>query len=190
MSAITQTWLEEQGIAGDPNTFIDRVKRIVEEMPSSRRPHARLTKAQEAMLRRGGLDPDTRNHGIEDPLTLGRLTFADLVATGYSVSEAAGILDVSDARIRQRLTAERSLYGIKDGNAWSLPRFQFADAGLVRGIERVIPALPEDLHAVSLYRWFTLPSSDLIMHGMEQSPRDWLLGGGSVDKVVQIAAVL
>src|SRR4051794_25274658 len=137
MSVITETWLREQGIAGDPDAFMARVKQIVEEMPSRRRLRAELTDTQAAMLRRGGPHPAPRNHGIEDPATLGRLTFADLVATGYSVAETAALLHVSDARIRQRLTAERTLYGIKRGHAWSIPRFQFDGESLVPGLDRV-----------------------------------------------------
>lgn len=190
MSVITETWLREQGIAGNPDAFMARVKQIVEEMPSRRRVRPELTSTQAAMLRRGGLDPSPRNYGVEAPYTLGRLTFADLVATGYSVSEAATLLHVSDARIRQRLTAEKTLYGIKRGHMWSIPRFQFSEDGLVPGFDRVVRALPADVNPVAVYRWFTLPSSDLIADEMEQSPRDWLLGGGAVDTVVRIAAAL
>jgi len=190
MPVLTETWLRTHGIAADPDEFMTRVMRIVEEMPSRRRLPTDLTSAQTVMLRRGGLDPSPRNHGIEDPHTLSRLTFADLVATGYFVAEVAGLLHVTDVRIRQRLTAERTLYGIKHGHTWRIPRFQFSEGQLVPGFDKLARVLPLDVNPVAVYRWFTLPNSDLMVDGREQSPRAWLLEGGDSDKVVAIAAAL
>ena len=48
------------------------------------------------------------------------------------------------SRIRQRL-ADRSLYGLKDGNAWLLPAFQFGSNALVPGVSVVVRRLPPDI---------------------------------------------
>lgn len=191
--AVTQELLDEKGLAVSPAQFEELVVAVVHELPSVRRaPRARPqpTAAQAAVLRRGGLDPAPRDHGVDDPYTRGRATYAGLVATAWTAGEAARRLGVSDARIRQRLE-ERSLYGVKRGNAWRVPTFQFTEDGAeIPGLATVMRALDPALNPVTVYRWFTLPSPDLAMEGEELSPRDWLLRGGSPENVAAIAAVL
>jgi len=50
--------------------------------------------------------------------------YARLLSDSYTVPQVAGLLDVNTSRIRQRLTGTpRTLYGIKLGKAWRIPKF-------------------------------------------------------------------
>jgi hypothetical protein len=98
-------------------------------------------------------------------------------AEGLGVAEAARRLGVNTSRIRQR-PAERSLYGVKDGNTWLLPAFQFVANGLVPGIEKVLRSLPEGLSPLAVARWLALPNPDLTTRDEEErplSPRHYLV---------------
>jgi hypothetical protein len=99
---------------------------------------------------------------------------------------------VNDSRVRQRL-AERALYGIKAGDEWRLPAFQFARAGLVPGIDRVFPRLPKGLNPVAIYRWFHMLNPDLegrAGQGVALTPLQWLQTGNDPDVVAELAAGL
>jgi len=47
-------------------------------------------------------------------------------------------------------------------------------------------------HPVAVYRWFTLPNSDLVPEDLnrELSPREWLVAGYSPKLVAELAADL
>lgn len=116
-----------------------------------------------------------------------------LRATGLTTHEAAKRLNVNDSRVRQRL-AKRSLYGIKAGDEWRLPAFQFARTGLVPGIDRVLPRLPSRLSPIAVYRWLHTPNPDLDDGSEEQgrtlTPLQWLQTGGDPEVVAELAAGL
>ncbi|MBV5273239.1 MAG: hypothetical protein JZU52_06230 [Lamprocystis purpurea] len=101
---------------------------------------------------------------------------------------------------RQRLL-ERSLIGIRRGRGWLLPRYQFqvqqqdgqpVVRALVPGIEQVVPRLSPELHPVALWRWFSSPSSELVLEDEDAplSPRDWLIAGRDPAAVARLAAGL
>lgn len=151
-----------------------------------------LTKEEEAVARSGGLRPDAL--GTDERHLLYRATaeYADLLRDSYSVEQAAHQLGVNGSRIRQRLTRRpRSLYGIRVGKAWRIPRFQFEKRRLVPGIDAVLSRLAEDLHPVAVYRWFTSPNQDLtVADDQAVSPLEWLRSGNPPQAVVELAAEL
>jgi hypothetical protein len=119
------------------------------------------------------------------------LEFASLIGDAYTVQQAAQVLSVNPSRIRQRLTARPpTLYGIKDGGAWRIPKFQFHGRQLTKGIDRVISKLPADLSPVAVVRWFTLPSPDLEVDDGAVSPLQWLQAGGDPTVAAELAAGL
>ena len=73
-----------------------------------------------------------------DALERSRMELEVLVRSSFTTEEAAKVLRMSTSRIRQSLSSRhRTLYGIKEGLEWRIPRFQFTSKGkLVRGIER------------------------------------------------------
>jgi excisionase family DNA binding protein len=137
------------------------------------------------------MDFAPRDRGVASPLAKTAADYAALLATSLTVSELADRLGVDVSRVRQRLT-QHTLYGIKDGKVWRIPRFQLDDAGqvLIPGLHRVAPHWV-GVHPIEVMRWFTLPHVDLA--GLEEqsvSPRDWLLTGGDFGVIAALAEEL
>lgn len=150
-----------------------------------------LTEAEQRALARGGVASVS---DAEARLAHARAAaeYQGLCATSLSVEEAAARLDVNPSRIRQRL-AERSLFGLKDGNAWLLPAFQFQRAGLVPGIDAVLKRLPADISPLAVARWLGIPNPDLATRDDEETPLtplQWLLSGNSPETAAELAAAL
>jgi hypothetical protein len=151
-----------------------------------------LTEQEERLLRDAGLDP--RPLTVNETPALYRATaeYAKLINDSYTVGQAADLLGVNTSRIRQRLIGEpRTLYGIKFGKGWRIPRFQFQGRRPVPGIETVLPRMPANLHPVAVHRWFTSPNPDLTSADQApMSPLDWLRVGNPPGAVADLATDL
>lgn len=118
--------------------------------------------------------------------------YAALLATSLTVTDAAAVLGCDLASVR-RLIHSRHLYGVKNARRWCLPRWQFTDAldRLTPSVSAVVQALDPRMHPVSVTRWFTSPSRELVGDDdAELSPRVWLLQGRDPGKVTGLAAGL
>lgn len=161
-------------------------------------PATALTEAEEAALARGAFThPATAGAaptvGAPAPHSRGKAEFARLVSDACSTEQAAKALGVNNSRIRQRLTeTPRTLYGIKLGREWRIPKFQFAGRGMVPGLDQVVAKLPGDIHPVTFYRWLTTPTPDLTLdeHETPVAPLDWLKLGHAPERVAELAANL
>ncbi len=100
-------------------------------------------------------------------------------------------MGVNPSRVRQRLGGDpRSLYGIKEGKSWRVPKFQFIGRKPIPGMAEVLPALPRDLHPVEVQRWFSTPHPDLYLDPDERrpvAPLDWLRMGRPAEVVADLA---
>jgi hypothetical protein len=119
-----------------------------------------------------------------------QIAFEMLLQRSFTIEQAAKLLDVNPSRLRQRL-GQRTLYGIKEGRSWRVPRFQ-VDAKkrkLVRGIEKVLPRIRQDAHPLEVVTWFSIPHQDLVVGENEEpvTPLDWLVGGRSPETVAELA---
>lgn len=152
-------------------------------------PTAHFTEAELAELKRDGFDLRPLPSADIDPAVGTAVRSAELTATALSVQEAASLLNVDESRIRQRLN-EGSLYGIKFGRSWRLPRFQFTGSGLIPGIDVVLRRLSRNLHPVAVWRWLTTASPDLVLDDEAWSPVNWLLTGGDPEVVASLGAEL
>jgi hypothetical protein len=112
---------------------------------------------------------------------------AAVEASALTVREVADMLHRSEVRIRQRL-ADHSLLGIRAGNAWRIPAFQFDSGAELPGWDRVMAALPQDVHPLTVARFLDRPHPDLDIDGEAASPRQWLRAGADPRPVVEIAA--
>ncbi|MDB4941601.1 MAG: hypothetical protein JWP97_1135 [Labilithrix sp.] len=150
-----------------------------------------LAKGEAALLDRAGF-VDAGGSGAGGALERSRIELDMMLAESLTLDDAARALGVSTGRLRQRLgPTARTLYGIKDGRAWRIPRFQLATKGrLVRGIDRVLPRIREDAHPLAVAAWFSQPHQDLVTSDDEApvSPRAWLLAGRDPDIVAELAA--
>jgi hypothetical protein len=117
----------------------------------------------------------------------GATSYAALLATALSVPAAAVRLGIDVDEVRRRLNM-RQLYGIRLGEAWQLPAFQFLHGGgEVPGLHRVFTVLDEDLHAMAVWRWLATPLPELATREGTWSPLDWLTAGRHPDRVVALA---
>ncbi|MGH8890506.1 MAG: DNA-binding protein, partial [Acidothermaceae bacterium] len=103
-----------------------------------------------------------------------------------TVKAAADRLGVSEGRVRQRITA-RSLLGIDFGGVWRLPAFQFTDDGQLRGFDRVLQAMPDDVHPIAVWRFIERANAELTVDDEPASPREWLATGGEIERVAELA---
>jgi hypothetical protein len=125
------------------------------------------------------------------PLAARAAKYHAILTGSLNAEQAAKRLGVSTGRVRQRLLADPpTLYGIRDGNVWRLPVFQFESKGLVPNIDRVISCLDRELDLVAVENWFRQPHIDLEQDGHLVSPLDWLAQGRSVQPVAELAGDL
>ena len=158
---------------------------LFEDEPST------LTASEEAALARGGVEPAS-DEDVAVVQARVASAFQELRASSLTVDEAAARLGVNTSRIRQRLAA-RSLYGLKDGNTWLLPAFQFVSSGLVPRVGVVVRRLPPDIGPLAAARWFASPNPDLCTRDEDErplTPLQWLLGGNPPEPAAELAAAL
>jgi hypothetical protein len=121
------------------------------------------------------------------PLANRAIHYNELLTKSLSTAQAAKRLKVNASRIRQRLTAKPpQLYGIRQGQQWRLPRFQFGSRGLIPGIDTVIERLPQ-MDPVAVDTWFSKPNVDLVHAGRNISPINWLAQGLPPETVADLA---
>lgn len=94
-----------------------------------------------------------------------------------TVSEAAEMLGVTPARIRQRCAAG-SLLAQRRSDGWHLPLFQFPDGREPRGWAIVAQAIPRGTPLLLAERVLTSPAPRLCVQGDELAPLEWLAQGG------------
>jgi hypothetical protein len=183
--------------AGRLTASIGAIEAAIEAEDSARSASASspgpLTDAERKALEAGGLDLRPARAGEPDPALEGAARFARLVNESLSAAEAAERLGVNESRIRQRLLAKPpTLYAIKAGREWRLPRFQFGRKGAIPGLPALIEALPDDIDVVSLESWLMTPNPDLALGEDERplSPLDWLNRGGAPARIAELAREL
>lgn len=108
-----------------------------------------------------------------------------------TVTEVAEKLHLSAPTVRRR-TAVRRLYSYRSRGRLVFPDWQFIQPGdqTLPGLDRVLAALPDDLHPPAIAGFFLTPQPDLVVNGNAASVTLWLEKGGSVDPVVSMAREL
>jgi hypothetical protein len=148
---------------------------------------ASLSAGEVAALESVGLSTAPFKGGAaEDPLQRSIADYMALLDTSHTTSQAAKYLKVDVSRIRQRLR-EGSLLGIEYDGERRLPRFQFERRQVLPGLRETLSVLPGGLNPLDVAQWFLAPNVDLEADGRTWSPREWLLRGKSVEKVVALA---
>lgn len=127
---------------------------------------------------------------IERSTLRSRAAMAELVANSVAGDAAVSeLLGVDRSRISQRVS-ERSLYAIDTGSQRHFPRWQFAEHSTVPHLRAVLRALDPGLHPLTVTHWFLTPSMELELEGSAVSPREWLVTGGPVAPVQELASLL
>lgn len=160
--------------------------------PALGEPIGEFSREELGALERGGADFSPLGLGALDPLEQTIAAYAAMLASSYTTSEVARLLEVSEGRVRQRIS-EGTLYGVKLGRGHRLPSFQFAGGREVPGIGDVLRVIDRGLHPVGVENWFTLPNPDLYLDEEEErpvSPKEWLLAGKGSKTLVPLAGDL
>lgn len=142
----------------------------------------------EAVLREAGSLAEPLPSLVERGSATTAVATLALLRDALTVKQAAARLRVTEGRVRQRI-ASRSLLGIPAAGGWRLPLFQFTESGEIRGLDRVLSALPENVHPLVVQWFLTTPHRDLGVAGAT-TPLAWLSSGGDVDAVVALATDL
>ncbi len=151
---------------------------------------APLSRAEREALRSGGLDLDGAGEAeYGGSARASAADYAALVATSLTVPAAAARLGIDGSRVRHR---------IRSGSLWALhsasrrrllPLVQFGpDGAVVPGLAEVRQALPDDLHPLEIQAFLVTRRPELRLHGRDHSPVEWLLRGGDVAPVAELAA--
>jgi excisionase family DNA binding protein len=187
--------LRERGIFRSAEEIIAEAREMVAlsvaEIPlrsAGDEPGREFTQGEVEALARGGLD---LSQSSGQGLARAAARYAALRAAALTEREAAALLGVSESRVRQRV-GEGTLYAVRAGRERRLPRFQFADEGLAPNVGEVLREIPEDVHPLTVERWFATPDPDLILEDDDDplSPRNWLLSGGSAEVLRPLAREL
>lgn len=147
-----------------------------------------LTAPEQDLLEASGARIAERR-GAGDPLLGYATTFAALLETNLTPTEAAARLGVTPTRVRQ-LIAQRALRAFRIERNLRIPLFQFQERGLLPNVARVNAALSGDLDPVSLWRWYSTPDPDLETDAGPLSPLAWLQSGRDPEPVIAIARQL
>ncbi len=114
-------------------------------------------------------------------LVAGRSLEHEVLDHGLTVEEAAALLRVTPARVRQRI-ADGSVVAVRRSDGHVLPRWQFVDGILVPWLS-ALAEWARQLHPLDLANFMTRPSVDLVVDGHPVSPVAWLLTGGEAEPV-------
>lgn len=184
--------LSRAGVEVSEREFADLVASVLDELgpPPADSPRDALTAEQADALAAIGADLAPRRRRERDPRVDAAATYAAVLADTLWVGEVAARLNIDASRVRHRL-ARRQLVGIRRTDGWRLPRWQFgADGAPLPGLERVLRALPADVHPVVVARFFATDVPELRIGRTAVSPRAWLEYGGDPAPVVALAAAL
>lgn len=155
---------------------------------------APLTQPEAKGLASGGFNLAAPPRGAVSPLDRASAEFARLILDSYPTAGAAQVLGVNASRVRQRIQgSDRTLYAIRIGSEWRVPKFQFAGKALIPGLDQVLRVLPVNLHPVAVHRWLTTANPDLPDDDGDEtplSPLDWLRTGRDPAVVASLAAGL
>ena len=123
---LTDKELRDRGIRRSPEDIAEEARRfvsyVVSGMPTGRwvtDPGKEFTEEEIMALKEGGLDLSPRE-AKPDPLARTAAKYVALLASALTTKEAAGVLEVGESRVRQRL-GEGTLYGVKAGRRTGCP---------------------------------------------------------------------
>lgn len=169
------------------DTMLDSLEQSVVDLDdaSAGIPEAELTALRDAGIDLGG-SPEDPSGAAQVLVGLARLQgFREEALT---TAEAAKLLEVSPSRVRQLISAGE-VVTISSSEGHRLPAWQFVGGQLVPGLADLVAAIG-DIHPLTLAAFMSRPDVDLVVLDQPVSPVQWLLGGGDVQAVVDLAAGL
>lgn len=112
------------------------------------------------------------------------------VARSLDRAEVGERIGVSPSRVSHRHTAG-ALFAFRIGPSKTLyPDWQFTVDGTIPGLREIVEVLPAGVPAALVRRFMTEPDGALELGDEAVAPRDWLLEGGDISRVVELAITL
>jgi hypothetical protein len=180
--------LTRAGLRVEADEFVSLVEDASRRLaPVDPRPADYFSTGQRSTLEAVGLDLSPLRAGERDVRARAVALQAVLRDTALTVAGAAERIGVDASRIRHRLS-EGQLIGWKDRGGWRLPVWQFTDDDVLPGLGTVLADVPEDQPALVVAAFMTTPQTAL--GDPPVTPRDWLLAGGSPERVASLMSVL
>lgn len=137
-----------------------------------------FTAAEVSALDRLGVSTDDLLEPTSLPATAqGRMREHALQLQGYTVAEAAAILGVTAARVRQRC-ADGSLLAQRQSGGWLISSLQFQDGRPLHGWAHVAHVIPTGTPLIVIERALNSPSLHLRVGEEDLTPIQWLGRGG------------
>lgn len=202
MTVALETVLARAGLRVTAGEFLSLVEDAARRLSAPQTdPAAHFTEQERGALIEAGLDLAPMGEQEPDPRARAVAGQAVLRDTAVSVQQAAELLGVDTSRVRHRI-GDRRLIGWKDRGGWRLPAWQFTDEDVLPGLETVLAAMPADQPDLVLANFMTTPQEDLELgdhtagdhpagdRDHTVSPRDWLLAGGSAQRVAELASTI
>lgn len=179
--------LEIYGNGLDANDFADQLGEVMRSrvIPDPRA----LSEHDLGVLAEVGMSAADLDRRAEPGLVEHAARLLSDTSSALPAAAAAERLGRSATRVRGAI-ADGSLYGVKVGRSWLLPRWQLDDATPLPHLRKVIAAIPEGASAITLERVMTAPSDELYVDAAPVSPRDWLLTGNDPAVVVDMVRQL
>ncbi|WP_133169347.1 DNA-binding protein [Rhodococcus opacus] len=158
------------------------IERALDALPTIHQASVALPAAEAAMYDAAdfGEDQDAYRRKMLDNVA----AYTRLLSTARTSAEVSALLEVDPSRIRQRV-ADRTLWALKDQGKWLFPALQFEPdgprPGLVRGLDKILSALPTGLHPLAVEGLLTTPQDQLRDdEGKPASILHWLRSGGDI----------
>ncbi|SEB76912.1 hypothetical protein [Rhodococcus koreensis] len=158
------------------------IERALDALPTIHKASVALPAAEAAMYDAAdfGEDQDAYRRKMLDNVA----AYTRLLSTARTSAEVSALLEVDPSRIRQRV-ADRTLWALKDQGKWLFPALQFEPdgprPGLVRGLDKILSALPAGLHPLAVEGLLTTPQDQLRDdEGKPASILHWLRSGGDI----------
>ncbi|MDR7300379.1 DNA-binding protein [Haloactinomyces albus] len=190
MTVALETVLARAGLKITAHEFLSLVEDAANRLtPVQPDPAARFDESSRGALTDVGLDLTPHDESEGDPRARTVAEQAVLRDTALSVAEAASRVGVDTSRIRHRV-ASHHLIGWKDRGGWRLPAWQFTEHDVLPGLETILAAMPDDQPALVLANFMTTPQEDLEISGRPVTPREWLMAGGSAQRVAEFASTI
>jgi hypothetical protein len=152
-------------------------------------PVTELDSETRRMFEEGGMTFSPLASGEDVSVVETATEYARLLADSGTIREVAIRIGLTEGRVRQMRRA-RELFSVREDETWRIPWFQIEGDRIVRGLNRVIPELPPDIHPVAAFRMLTLPNPDLELQDTAVSPIAWLRSGADPAPIVELAADL
>lgn len=190
MTVALETVLARAGLRVTAGEFLSFVEDAARKLTAPQtEPAAHFTEQERDALAEAGMDLAPMGEHEADPRARAVAEQAVLRDTAFTVARAAERLGVDASRVRHRI-GDRRLIGWKDRGGWRLPAWQFSDDDVLPGLETVLAAMPADQPDLVLANFMTTPQLDLDLDDRPASPREWLLAGGSAQRVAELAAAI